>query len=134
MSVLEKEKILLTFIFLKKSVEFVKSILDNAYLVQISDLPTFDGIQALVLEPEIDILLIERYFTDSTFQKLKTLLMNKKSALNKYFCCLCNQRLAQPSIRCDHCLRWFDFKCSGLNKLKKDKENYFCHQCKIWDV
>lgn len=121
----------MTAIFSKKSVEFIKSVLNNAFLIQMSDLTTSDDIQALVLEPEIDISLIERYFVDSAFEKLKTLLENKKTALNKYFCFVCNLRLTESSIRCDHCLRWLDFKCSGLNNLKKGKQNYFCHQCKI---
>lgn len=80
-----------------------------------------------VLDENVDIHLIRRYFTNDAWLLLKDVVKQKIS--NTYSCKTCSHDLDEAeSIVCDHCLSWYHVKCTGLKSVPKQK-HWYCRRC-----
>ena len=81
-----------------------------------------------VLDENVDIHLIRKFFTNDAWMLIKEIVEQKKLK-TVYVCKNCYHDLSKAqSVVCEHCLCWYHMKCVGL--LKKPKTKYwYCRQC-----
>ena len=81
-----------------------------------------------LLDENIDVHLIRRFFTDDAWLLLEEV-VSQKLKRNIYTCKHCSHDVHEsPSVACDHCLNWFHMSCIGLKKGPKHTY-WFCRQC-----
>ena len=84
-----------------------------------------------VVDENVDIHLIRKYFTYDAWLLVEQVLTRKKKKMT-WICKICHQDLhaktSGPSIICESCLLWYHFTCAGLSKQPKTK-NWFCRSC-----
>ena len=87
-----------------------------------------EKINHAVLDENVDIYLIRKYFSIDAWLLVEDVLSSKKE--NIYWICVsCNQDLhSRQSIICDLCMNWHHLDCVGLTKIPKAK-NWFCRSC-----
>ena len=72
-----------------------------------------------VLDENVDVHLVRRYFTNDAWLVIKDVI-KQKSSNPVYTCKTCFHDLSESvSIVCDHCLSWFHMNCSGLTQRPK---------------
>lgn len=82
-----------------------------------------------VLDENVDVCLIRRFFTDDAWLAVMDAVEVKKAKSVIYVCKICYHDLHQhPSIVCDHCLSWYHIHCAGLKREPKSKF-WFCRKC-----
>lgn len=84
-----------------------------------------------VLDENVDVHLIRKYFTVDAWLVVKDVL-DRKKANAVYTCGSCYHDISEsdqsPSLICEHCLQWYHMKCVGLSKQPKCKY-WFCRGC-----
>ncbi len=81
-----------------------------------------------VLDENVDIHLIRKFFTNDAWLLVKDVLEQKQKT-HVFSCNCCHHDLAEePSIVCDHCLKWRHIKCAGLKQRPKARY-WFCRDC-----
>lgn len=87
-----------------------------------------EKIPCSVLDENVDIYLVRRYFTSDAWKIVEDVMKNK-AEINAWQCTTCQHDLhSKESIICDCCLQWYHFSCVGLTKMPKRK-NWFCRSC-----
>lgn len=87
-----------------------------------------ENIPDAVLDENVDIHLIRRFFTVDGWHLLTEVVQQKR---NKpvFICRTCSHNLDESSsIVCDHCLLWSHLKCVGLKDRPKTKF-WYCRNC-----
>ena len=81
-----------------------------------------------VLDENVDIHLIRRFFSNDAWLHVKDVTARKRCN-PIYVCKVCRKDLDEfPSIVCEHCLSWFHMKCVGLKDRPKAR-HWFCQNC-----
>ena len=81
-----------------------------------------------VLDENVDIHLIRKYFTDDAWLQVMNVVKQKRDN-PVYTCKYCSHDLDESlSIVCDHCLSWFHIQCVGLKQSPKARY-WFCRGC-----
>ena len=81
-----------------------------------------------VLDENVDVNLIRKFFTQDAWLLVMDTLMQKQSK-SVYVCKHCYHDLDEaPSVVCDHCLSWHHLSCVGLKQAPKSK-NWYCRCC-----
>lgn len=83
-----------------------------------------------VMDENVDISLIEKYFTPDAWMLIEDVVTQKRRKRH-FTCSCCSEALTESCqwvIACDHCLCWFHLNCVGLRKLPKTK-HWFCRNC-----
>jgi len=88
-----------------------------------------EKISNTILDENVDIYLIRKYFTADAWLVIEDVLKQKKGNPTTWICEICHKNLSwNQSIGCDLCLNWFHFKCVGITKYPKMK-TWFCRPC-----
>ena len=117
----EKDRILLEY-FVKPSVaqNSIKGQLLNTQNIECN----MHNLPDMIRDKEnVDIYRIERYFTSSAWRNILKLIQNKNKCI-----WTCSAIKSKDSISCNHCLNWYHFSSTSLNKIPK-KRNWFCKPC-----
>ena len=89
-----------------------------------------EKVSASILDENVDIHLVRKYFSQDAWLVLQDVLKHKKKMT--WVCSICQHDLhgktSGPSVCCESCLSWFHFQCVGLVKLPKAR-NWFCRSC-----
>ena len=83
-----------------------------------------------VLDENVDVHLIRKYFSTDAWLLVKDVLDRKKRN-GIYICGSCHHDISEtdsPSLICEHCLQWYHMKCAGLSKPPKCKY-WYCRMC-----
>ena len=106
--------------------------IDGAKLISIENLKSFGLISDLIKNDHIDMMRVERYFTNDAWVVCLKLVEDKK--LCKWVCPTCSHVVAEPNqdsaILCLRCLLWHHLHCVNMKKAPK-KSNWCCKSCKI---
>ena len=87
-----------------------------------------EKIPMALLDENVDVYLIRKYFTADAWLVIEDVLKQKKGNPT-WMCEICHKNLSlDQSIGCDSCLKWFHFKCAGITKYPK-KKTWFCRPC-----
>ena len=81
-----------------------------------------------ILDENVDIHLIRKFFTNDAWLLIMSVIRQKQSS-HVFTCKQCHHHLEDsPSIGCDHCLTWSHMKCVGLKDRPKSRY-WFCRSC-----
>lgn len=81
-----------------------------------------------VLDENVDVCLVRRYFSSDAWILLESVLKTKAKKI-VWTCNICHHDLhSEQSIICEACLQWFHFRCIGLKAQPKAK-HWFCRSC-----
>ena len=81
-----------------------------------------------VLDENVNIFLIRKYFTNDAWLLVTDMLERKKED-PVWICRVCQHDLhSEASLICELCLTWYHLKCVGLTRSPKRK-NWFCRSC-----
>ena len=81
-----------------------------------------------VLDENVDVCLIRRYFSSDAWMLLEAVLKSKADKI-VWTCKVCHHDLhSEQSIICEACLQWYHFRCIGL-KTQPKARNWFCRSC-----
>jgi zinc finger SWIM domain-containing protein 3 len=87
-----------------------------------------EKINNAVLDENVDIYLIRKYFSNDAWLLVEDVLSRKRENVS-WICVSCNQDLhSRQSIICDLCMNWHHLDCVGLTKIPKTR-NWFCRCC-----
>ena len=89
-----------------------------------------DYVSNSILDENVDIFLIRKYFSTDAWMIVEDVLDHKKNHV-VWVCKACSHDLhSEPSVICEACicLTWFHFRCVGLTSRPK-KTNWFCRSC-----
>lgn len=108
--------------------EIDEKYVQNVIAVSIQD--TFMDQSKLRGKKVVDIKILEKYFTYSGFQKLKTIIINKIHS-DYWTCFECKQEATGNLIQCESDLRWAHKNCVGYeDDNSKIMKPFFCTDCK----
>lgn len=111
----------------------INSCINNEHKVQVKDIDyNIERLQDSFMEEEIDINLLQPYFTNGTWRKFVKSVEAKKKK-NVWICNLCNKICEDEAIFCNSCCCWFHKVCSSVNRKPKAKF-WFCSNCQNKDV
>ena len=88
------------------------------------------NISTALLEEDVDVNRVERYFTNQAWIKVKRLIEALKLR-KSYFCGICRKAIdeGEETILCNCCMEWMHFTCCNIKKRPKIVY-WFCCQCK----
>lgn len=123
MSVSSKEAILV-WLF---SPAFVNTVLRGHSIDANDILLHATSLSTSVLDDNVDLAMIRRFFTTEGWSAVKGVVENFKRHVS-YICCVCSHDIGVAiSICCDRCLLWCHLSCTSLNK--PPKKHWFCQTC-----
>ena len=80
-----------------------------------------------VMDENVDVCLVRRYFSSDSWMLLDTVLKTKAKMM--WACKVCHHDLhSEESIIREACLQWYHFRCIGL-KTQPKARNWFCRSC-----
>lgn len=107
------------------------AVMNSGHLIDEEDIEVMpENIVDSVMDENVDISLIRKYFTPDAWMLVQDVVMQKRRSC-QFTCNGCSQTLSdtcQRVIACDHCLCWFHLSCVGLKRLPKAK-HWFCRNC-----
>ena len=105
---------------------FVDLDISSAVLKKLIDVEVQPELVAnAVIDKNVDIHLIHKYFTDDAWLLVMDVIEQKHN-IPMYVCKFCSHDLHKlPSILCDHCLNWFHIQSVGLKQNPKTRY-WFC--------
>ena len=90
-------------------------------------IPSPSQIQNSVLDPQVNVSLIEKYCDQQAFNKILHVVETKKKRTN-WKCGTCLKSLRNSrSIACEKCLLWSHFNCAEIQQ--KPSGDWFCRGC-----
>lgn len=117
--------------------ETVTKVLKTNHVIQEDEVETIsDNISSAVLDKQMKINLMKKYFTADAWKIVEQVYETKKK-LNEWECPSCKENLdttvddeekVQTSIGCDYCCEWYHLKCTGL-KHCPHKTYWMCKKC-----
>ena len=97
-------------------------------LITSNDIKPIDEISLKILDENVNLSRIKKYFTKDAWDNLKDLVSRKRDEAF-YECIVCKSDLhAYDSLVCDSCLEWYHLKCVALKNQPK-KAYWICRVC-----
>ena len=87
-------------------------------------------IDPAVFNPIISIQSIKFLFESDAWDRFYSYYTEREHFM-KDRCFTCSNLCPDEFIRCDKCLRVFDFKCGRVKPSKRKRSNWFCPACKL---
>ena len=85
-----------------------------------------EKISNAVLDENVDINLIRRFFTEDAWKVVEDVIESKKNS-DTWPCKICYHDVhesGQQSIFCEGCLEWYHFKCVGITSQPKKNTGF----------
>jgi len=96
--------------------------------IELSLLPDISNLSHKLLDENVNIQRVKKYFSSDAWNCLKGLIATKRDGCD-YSCFICSKSLSdQDSLACDGCLEWQHLKCAGLKNVPK-KSYWMCKNC-----
>lgn len=121
----QKKLSMLEWMDLKTNI--LKNVLDEEYLLQITDLKNLNVIIQPFLNDDVDETLLKSYMTSDCFEQFSSE-MEKCIKRKKFICAYCLKKLSEDPVGCDHCMGWVDLKCAGFT-TEPDLDVWYCNKC-----
>ena len=97
-------------------------------LLSVDALLNIVNVSIKVLDENVNLTRIKKYFSKEACNHLKDIISTKKENA-VYDCCVCQTDLhSEDCVACDVCLNWYHLRCIGLRFAPK-KTYWCCRNC-----
>lgn len=121
----KKQEIMLKWVI--TDTEVVMRALHHNVLIHESEIRELEQIQSSILEEDVKLSLIQKFFSHKGWKFLEKTLKKRKDV---WICPKCNIDIGSDnSILCDSCLLWYHTKCEKKLTSKEKNSAWFCSKC-----